>query len=40
VLVGMQVPESDNARFRAFLEEIGYPWWEETGNPAYPLFLR
>ena len=40
VLVGMQVPESDSARFRAFLEELGYPWWEETGNPAYPLFLR
>jgi threonine dehydratase len=40
VLVGMQVPESENGRFRAFLEEIGYPWWEETGNPAYPLFLR
>ncbi len=40
VLVGMQVPESDSARFRAFLAEIGYPWWEETDNPAYPLFLR
>ncbi len=40
VLVGMQVPEQDSARFRAFLKEIGYPWWEETNNPAYPLFLR
>ena len=40
VLVGMQVPDSDSARFHAFLQEIGYPWWEETANPAYPLFLR
>ncbi len=40
VLVGMQVPEADGDRFRDFLEELGYPWWEESDNPAYPLFLR
>ncbi|MBS0002123.1 MAG: threonine ammonia-lyase, biosynthetic, partial [Thioalkalivibrio sp.] len=40
VLVGIQVPEADSARFRTFLKDIGYPWWEETDNPAYPLFLR
>lgn len=40
VLVGMQVPERDAERFRRFLDELGYPWWDETANPAYPLFLR
>ncbi len=40
VLVGMQVPESDAERFRDFLEELGYAWWDESDNPAYPLFLR
>jgi threonine dehydratase len=23
----------------AALEEIGYPYWDETDNPAYQLFL-
>ncbi|WP_018867190.1 MULTISPECIES: threonine ammonia-lyase, biosynthetic [unclassified Thioalkalivibrio] len=40
VLVGMQIPSEDRARFREFLKEVGYPWHEETGNPAYSLFLR
>ncbi|AKJ95866.1 MULTISPECIES: threonine ammonia-lyase, biosynthetic [Thioalkalivibrio] len=40
VLVGMQIPAEDRARFREFLKEVGYPWHEETGNPAYSLFLR
>jgi threonine dehydratase len=40
VLVGMQVPDSDAKRFRNFLEELGYAWWDESDNPAYPLFLR
>jgi threonine dehydratase len=40
VLVGMQVPAGDMGRFQEFLEELQYPWWEETHNPAYPLFLR
>ncbi|HEY7741843.1 MAG TPA: threonine ammonia-lyase, biosynthetic [Burkholderiales bacterium] len=39
VLVGMQVPPRDKARFRAFLARVGYPWQEETRNPAYKLFL-
>jgi threonine dehydratase len=25
--------------FRAFLAKLGYQHWEETGNPAYRLFL-
>jgi threonine dehydratase len=40
VLVGMQVPEADGQRFEDFLTEVGYPWWSESDNPAYPLFLR
>ncbi|MGM0552624.1 MAG: threonine ammonia-lyase, biosynthetic [Pseudomonadota bacterium] len=40
VLVGMQIPAEDRSRFRAFLKEVGYPWHEETANPAYSLFLR
>jgi threonine dehydratase len=39
VLVGMQVPPRDKSRFRAFLAKVGYPWQEETRNPAYKLFL-
>jgi threonine dehydratase len=39
VLVGMQVPPEDKRAFRAFLDAIGYRYWEETGNPAYRLYL-
>ena len=40
VLAGIQVPPADRARFRRSLRELGYPFWEETRNPAYELFLR
>ena len=39
VLVGMQVPPSDTAAFKDFLDNLGYPHWDETNNPAYQLFL-
>ncbi len=39
VLVGMQVPPSDKADFRAFLDRLGYDSVDETGNPAYRMFL-
>ncbi|GLS04034.1 L-threonine dehydratase [Chitiniphilus shinanonensis] len=39
VLVGIQVPEGDNEAFVAFLEKLGYPYWMESTNPAYKLFL-
>jgi threonine dehydratase len=39
VLVGMQVPARDQAKFRAFLARLGYPYRDETRNPAYRLFL-
>ena len=40
ILVGMQVPPGDAAAFDAFLASLGYPWVEETQNPAYRLFLQ
>ena len=39
VLVGLQVPPKDQKGFQAFLGQLGYPWVEETHNPAYTLFL-
>jgi threonine dehydratase len=39
VLVGMQVPKKETAAFRAFLKKLGYPFADETRNPAYRLFL-
>ncbi len=40
ILVGLQVPKSDDEAFRVFLDTLGYPSVEETGNPVYRLFLR
>ncbi|MEW5862854.1 MAG: threonine ammonia-lyase, biosynthetic [Pseudomonadota bacterium] len=39
VLVGMQVPRSEMSDFRRFLAQLGYPYADETRNPAYRLFL-
>jgi threonine dehydratase len=39
VLVGMQVPRGELDAFRAFLRKLGYPYADETRNPAYKLFL-
>ncbi|HWI83336.1 threonine ammonia-lyase, biosynthetic [Ramlibacter sp.] len=40
ILVGLQVPRSDNKAFQEFLDTLGYPSIEETDNPVYRLFLR
>ena len=40
ILVGIQVPASDNDAFGEFLRQLDYPWVEETHNPVYALFLR
>ena len=40
ILVGIQVPPADDAAFGEFLRSLAYPCTEETGNPAYRLFLR
>jgi threonine dehydratase len=37
--VGMQVPPEDEINFEVFLNQLGYPFWDETDNPAYKLFL-
>jgi threonine dehydratase len=39
VLVGIQVPKSEMRGFRGFLRKLGYPYADETRNPAYRLFL-
>ncbi|ACT49412.1 threonine ammonia-lyase, biosynthetic [Methylovorus glucosotrophus] len=39
VLVGMQVPPEDQQAFTDFLQNLGYPYWNESHNPAYELFL-
>jgi threonine dehydratase len=40
VLVGFEADTRDHASLVADLRRIGYRFWEETGNPAYRLFLR
>jgi len=35
----MQVPEGERDALREFLQKLGYPWDDETQNPAYRLFL-
>ena len=39
VLAAFEVPEPDQDAFRSFLDGLGYPWVEETGNVAFDLFL-
>jgi threonine dehydratase len=38
VLMGIQVPKAERKSFRAFLDEIGFAYYDETQNPAYRLF--
>lgn len=40
ILVGIQIPRSDNKKFKDFLQALAYPWQEETDNAVYKLFLR
>jgi threonine dehydratase len=39
VLAGIQVPAESQKLFAKSLESLGYPYWDETANPAYRLFL-
>ncbi|KKC38057.1 threonine dehydratase [Devosia epidermidihirudinis] len=39
VLVGVQVPEATRADFIAHIDAVGFPYWNETDNPAYRQFL-
>ncbi len=40
VLAGIQVPPGEKSQFRAFLRQLGYPYVDETHNPAAALFLQ
>src|SRR5450755_151205 len=40
ILVGIQVPPADKKAFAGFLDTLAYPCVDETGNPAYRLFLQ
>jgi len=40
VLAGIQVPDGELGAFHAFLGTLGYPWRDESRNPAYQLFLK
>jgi threonine dehydratase len=40
IVVGVQVPPSDMPQWRAFLDTLGYRYWDETDNAAYRMFLR
>ncbi|CAN5294923.1 threonine ammonia-lyase, biosynthetic [soil metagenome] len=39
VLIGLQVPQEERAGLTGFLEQLGFPWRDESMNPAYHLFL-
>ncbi|MEN4827683.1 threonine ammonia-lyase, biosynthetic [Pseudomonas sp. P39-UII1] len=39
VVAGLQVPEDERHLVPAALAKIGYPYWDETDNAAYRLFL-
>jgi threonine dehydratase len=40
ILVGLQVPPTDHKMFVQFVTDLGYPYVDETANPAYRLFLK
>jgi threonine dehydratase len=40
ILMGFQVDRSDRKAFNAFLKSLKIPYWDETENEAYDLFLR
>jgi threonine dehydratase len=39
ILVGIQVPDQSGPALQTFLNQLGYPHWEETQHPGYRLFL-
>jgi threonine dehydratase len=40
VLAAFEVPDEQLTEFRAFLDQLGYPYLSEFGNEAYRLFLE
>ena len=39
IVIGIQVPPAELPQWQAFLETVGYRYWNESDNPAYRLFL-
>ncbi|MEH2083498.1 MAG: threonine ammonia-lyase, biosynthetic [Nostoc sp.] len=39
IVVGIQVPPHEMKDWQAFLDHLGYRYWDENKNPAYKLFL-
>lgn len=39
VFAGLQVPQAESKQLKETLDAIGYPYWDETKNDAYKLFL-
>jgi len=40
VLAGIQVPTEERAQLKYSLDELAYPYWHESDNPAYRSFLN
>ena len=39
ILAGIDVPDGEHARLERHLKALGYPFHEESDNPAYAMFL-
>ena len=39
IVVGMQVQNYEMEQWQAFIDTLGYRYWDESQNPAYKLFL-
>ena len=39
ILVGIQVPHDATNALNSFLDQLGYPHWDESAHPGYRLFL-
>ncbi len=39
ILAGIDVPQEESAELQAHLADLGYPYWEESENPAFSIFL-
>jgi threonine dehydratase len=40
VLAGIQVPVAERTQLKRSLDDLGYPYWDESDNPAYRSFLN
>ena len=39
IAIGVQVPPQEITEWLEFVNNLGYPYWDESQNPAYHLFL-